>query len=147
MTAPTYSPGTTHLDLAPRLEHPRAGGGGELAQRQRAGRLEGGVGGVDRVRLAVDERDVHVDERPVAADAALGLGPDALLHAAVELAGHGAADDPLLEDDARAGRPGLALDHDDGVLPVPAGLLDVPAGDPRRAGERLDHRHAHRARW
>ena len=31
------------------------------------------------------------------------------------------------------GAPGLALDDDDGVLAVPAGLLDVPAGDARPA--------------
>ena len=95
------------------------------------------------MRLAVDQRQVDVDQRPVAADPALRLRPDALLHAAVELAGHRAADDLLLEDDAGAGRAGLALHDDDGVLPVAAGLLHVPAGHPRRPGEGLDHGHAH----
>ena len=137
-------PGHLHRDLAPRLQQAGAGGRGELAQGQRAGGLEGGVGGVDRVRLAVDQGDVDVDDGAVAAHAAVGLRPDALLHAAVELGGHRAADDPLVEDDPAARRPGLALDDDDGVLPVPPGLLHVPRRDPRRAGEGLHQRYPDR---
>ncbi len=46
----------------------------------------------------------------------------------------------------RAGRQRLDLDVADGVLPVPAGLLDVPAVARRPAGERLAQRHPQRHR-
>ena len=54
--------------------------------------------------------------------------------------GHGPADDLRLEDEPLAARQGLELDVAHGVLAVPAGLLDVAAGDPRGLGDRLAHR-------
>src|SRR5215203_3224941 len=75
---------------------------------------------------------------------ALPIFVDAFLDAAVELAGHRAADDPLLEHDPRARWPGFGVHDHDGVLTVPAGLLDVPARDPGAARQGLDHGHADR---
>ena len=50
-----------------------------------AGDLEGHVGGVDRVRLAVDQRHPQVHDRVAGGDALVHLGPQALLHRRDEL--------------------------------------------------------------
>ena len=69
--------------LVERFEQHRPARLARLAQRQRARGLERGVGGVDAVRLAVDQRRPHVDDRVVlVGQPALELGPDALLDAA-----------------------------------------------------------------
>ena len=82
------------------------------------------------MRLAVDERHADVDHRVAGADAALHLGAHALLDRGDELPRHRAADDLVDELEARARRQRLDLDVADGVLAVPAGLLDVPAACP-----------------
>ena len=79
------------------------------------------------MRLAADQADPDVDQRVTGRDAALHLGPDALLHARDELPWHRAAHHPVDELEPGPGRQGLDLDVADGVLAVPAGLLDVPA--------------------
>ena len=68
--------------------------------------LEGHVGGVDAVGLAVGERDPQVDQRVAVAHAALHLRPHALLDARDELARYGAADD--LVDELEPRRPRAA---------------------------------------
>ncbi len=114
-------------DLVDRLEQRHLALLGGLPQRQRAGGLERGVGGVDAVRLAVDQGDPQVDHRVAGDQAALHLGADALLDRRDVVVRHRAADD--LVDELEAGAAGQRLDLDvaDGVLAVPAGLLDVPA--------------------
>ena len=129
------------LHLVDRLQQHRPARRRRLPQRQRTRGLERGVGGVDAVRLAVDQRRPEVDRRVLGVgQPALQLRPDALLHARDVLRGHRAADDLRLEHEPRAARQRLELDVAHGVLAVPAGLLDVPAGDPRRLRDRLAHR-------
>ena len=115
------------LDGAHRLEQPDARCRRRLLQSERAGDLERGVAGVDPVRLAVDEADPHVDQRSPRDDPLLGLGADPLLHRRDVVVGDRPTDD--LVDELEAGALGQRLDLDraDGVLAVPAGLLDVPA--------------------
>ncbi len=97
---------------------------GGVAQGEGGGVLEGRVGGVDGVGLAVGEGDPDVDEGVSGGDALGELGADALLDGGDEVFGDGAADDVFLELEARAGREGLDLQVADGVLAVAAGLFD-----------------------
>ena len=98
------------------------------------------------MRLAADQRHPQIDHR-VAVDARLELRADALLDARDELPGDRAADHPVDELETAALRQRFDLDLGDRVLPVPAGLLDVPAqavrGGPHRLADgdpdRLDH--------
>jgi hypothetical protein len=83
-----------------RLEQRDLAGLGGLAQGERSRALEGRVGGVDTVRLAVGERDPDVDHGVAMAHTALHLGAYALLDRADELPGHGTADDLVEELEA-----------------------------------------------
>ena len=67
--------GDQHRHLGHRLQEMDPGVGGRLAQRERARRLERGVGGVHRVRLAVEQRDPYVDERMAGGHARGRPGP------------------------------------------------------------------------
>ena len=127
ITAPTKASGTRIDDLVDRLEQlhlPLLGG---VLERHRAGGLERGVGGVDAVRLAVEERDPEVDHLVAGDEAALHLGAHALLHRRDVVVRHRAADDLVDELEPGAARQRLDLDVAHAVLAVPAGLLDVPA--------------------
>ena len=96
-----------------------------VAQRHRAGQLEGHRRAVDVVVAAVDERDLDVDQREAGQDAAVARLADALLDRRDELLGDDAADDLVVEDDALAALVGLDAQLDVAVLAVAAGLLDV----------------------
>jgi hypothetical protein len=92
------------------------------------------------VGLAVEEGDPDVDQR-VAGEHALGeLGAGALLHRGDEVAWHGAADDLVDELETATAGERLDLEVAHGILPVPAGLLDVPALDDDLLDEGLAQR-------
>ncbi len=91
--------------------------------------------------LAVDQGDLHVDERISRRHALLGLRVHALLHGRDELARNRTAHHLLGEDDPAAHRKWFDLDVDDRVLAVPAGLFDESAVAFRGAGEGLLQRH------
>ena len=74
---------------------------------------------------AVDERDLDVDEREAGEDAAVARLADALLDGRDELLRDDAADDLVVEDEARAALVRLDAQLDVAVLAVAAGLLDV----------------------
>src|ERR1700753_419600 len=115
---------------------------GTAARRdQPAALLEGPVGGVHRVRLAVVQGDPDAGHRVAGRDALLHLRADALFHRRDELPGHHPADD--LADDVEGGRvlQRLHLDVADAVLTVPAGLLDVTAEALGLARDRLPQWH------
>ena len=121
--------GHDQVDLVDRLEQ----GHRRLARRrltesQGAGGLEGHVGGVDAVRLAVAQGDPDVDDRVAGRHAPWSIWARTPFSTrGDELARHRAADDLVDELEARALRERLDLDVAHGVLPVPAGLLDVPS--------------------
>ena len=96
------------------------------------------------MRLAVGQGDPQVHDGVAVADAPLHLGAHALLDGRDEVAGYGAADDLVDELEPAALRQRFDLDVADGVLPVAAGLLDVPAVALGLPGERLAQRHHER---
>src|SRR5207249_6636259 len=78
------------LDVLDRLQQHRPGLQGGLPDGHRAGDLEGHVGGVDGVVLAVDQGDLDVDHR-VAGHDAFGHGvADAFFDRGPEVLGDGA---------------------------------------------------------
>ena len=99
--------------LVHRLQQGRSAALGGVAQGQRAGGLERRVGRVDAVRLAVDQGDPQVHHRVTGEDAALQLGPDALLHGRDVVVRHRAADHPV--DELEAGARGQRLHLDVGT--------------------------------
>ena len=144
MIVPTRSSGTITDTVSSGSSIVTIGPARGLAQRQPAGHLEGHVGGVDAVGLAVGQGHAEVDDRVAVADAALHLGAHALLDRGDEVAGYGAPDDLVDELEPAALGEGLDLDVAHGVLAVAAGLLDVPAVALRGAAERLAQRHHER---
>ena len=74
---------------------------------------------------AVEERDLDVDHRVAGEHAAAHRLADALLDRRDELLRDDAADDVVLEDEARAALAGLDVDEHVAVLAAAAGLLDV----------------------
>ncbi len=124
-----------HRDLVHRLEQQNLRLLRGIAERVPAGHLEGHVGGVDRVGLAVNERDPDVDHGVTGAHALLHLCPHSLLDAGDELAWDRAADH--LVDELKAGSlwHRFNLDVADRELPVATGLLHMtpmPLGRTRR---------------
>ena len=99
-----------------------------LLEGQRAGHLEGDLGGVDVVVLAVDERRPHVHHRVARLDAALERLLDALLDGGDVLDGDRPALDLVDELEALPGS-GLEVDVDDPELARAAGLAHEPAFD------------------
>ena len=114
-----------------------------LAQRQGARGLEGHVGGVDGVGLAVVQGDGDVHHRETEQGALGHLGLDALVHRPDELARHGAAHHLVDELVARPAFEGGDLDLADRVLAVTARLFHVASLGFRWDGEGLPQRHLH----
>src|SRR5204863_2525615 len=109
-----------------------------------AGDLERHFRRVDRVLLAVDQLDPHVDDRVSVHAAVHHRLVDALLHRGDVTAGDRATDDLVDELEPAAPRQRLDVDHAHTELAVAAGLLLVLALDVlRTAGDRLAVRHAH----
>src|SRR5690606_11881946 len=125
------------LDLHDRLEQLEARLTRAFLEGERSGDLESGRAGVDVVVRAVDELHVHVDDG-VAGEHAAGHGVrDALFDRSDELLGDHAADDRVLEDEARAVLRGADLDPAVTEHAAAARLLDVLALGANRLGDRL----------
>ena len=110
---------------------------GGVAQGECPRHLEGHIGGIDAVGLAVDQCHPQVDHGIAGADALLHLCRDTLLDAGDELSRNGAADDLVDELETGSLRERFDLDIADRVLAVSAGLLDVAAMALGAAGEGL----------
>src|SRR5262249_54672724 len=103
--------------------------------------LERHVGRVDRVILTVEEPALEVDDREAGEDAANPRLLDALLDGRDELARHRAADDRVIENEARAAGKGLEVNVCDAELAVTSRLLLVLSFDVlHRGGEGLEVR-------
>ena len=81
-----------------------------VLEAERRGDLEGVPARVDLVVAAVGEADLAVDQRVAGEDAAAHRLADALLDRGDELLGDDAADDVVLEDEARAALGRLDVD-------------------------------------
>src|SRR4051812_44397936 len=90
------------FDVHDRLEQDQPGLVRGLLERHRARDLERHFRGVDVVVAAVDQLDLHVDDRVTREDAVLQCLGDALLDRADVLARDRAADDLVLEDEPGA---------------------------------------------
>ena len=98
--------------------------------------------------LPVDEGHLDVDHRITGDHALAHVVDDPLLHRGPEVLGDGPPEDLVLPHEALASFGRSDLDHADPVLPVTAGLLDVPALGPAVARNRLavgDARHLGRS--
>ena len=112
---------------------------------ERARGLEGHVGGVDAVRLAVGEGDPQVDDRVAVADAALHLRAHALLDAGDELARHRRRRPPCRR--TRSPEPsgsGSTSMSQTAYWPCPPDCLTCRPCALGLAGERLAQRHHER---
>src|SRR5690606_13676205 len=98
--------GDGDLEPADRLEHDRPRLLERGPERQPAGDLEGHLGAVDRVLLAVGDGDLHVDHREAEHAALLHRLLDALLDGGDERAADRPADDRALELEAAAAGSG-----------------------------------------
>ena len=87
MTSPWFGLGHGHDELADRLEQDRVGLRQRLLQPDRRRDLERHLGAVDRVVLAVEARDLHVDDGEAERAAVLHRLGDALLDRGDELRG------------------------------------------------------------
>ena len=114
-----------------------------FAQRQGARGLEGHVGGVDGVGLAVVEGDGEVHHREAEQGALGHLGLDSLVHRPDELARHGAAHHLVDELVARPAFEGGDLDLADRVLAVATRLFHVASLGLRGGGEGFPQRYLH----
>src|SRR5690606_30295776 len=119
-----------NLDLVDRLKQNGITFRHAFAHGKAGGGAEGVFGTVDRMELAIDKRDGDIDNRK--AKRPFGeIFANAMLDGGNILARHGAADDPLLEIEARATRQRPDFDMDIAELPMPAALSPV-AGALRR---------------
>src|SRR6185503_2570835 len=110
-----------------RLQQVQAGALGAVLKCHRSCNFEGGPRRIDLVEAPVIEAGLRVDDGiPGEYSAAHGL-PDALLDRWDELLRDDAADDVVIEDEARAARTGLDLDLYVTVLAVTAGLANIAA--------------------
>ena len=93
------------------------------------------------MRLPVGESHPEVHDGVAEADPALHLGADAAFDAGDELTGDRAADDLVVELEARTLGEGFDLDVADRILAVATGLLHVPSVSLPRTDEGLAERH------
>src|SRR5258708_775634 len=117
--------GRDDLDAQDRLEQVQPRPLGAVLERERARDFERLRRGVDLVVRAVVELDLDVDDGVAREHAAVHRLADALLDGRNELLRDGAADDLVLEDEARPALARLEPDEHVAVLAAPAGLLGV----------------------
>ncbi len=89
--------GGEHADGEHRFEQDDPGGPSRVFQRQRTRGLEGDVGGVHGVRLAVHQANPDVDKREAGGDPEVELAPHAPFHRRDELTRDRTADDLVAE--------------------------------------------------
>src|SRR5829696_513776 len=135
-----------HLDLHVRFQQHRMGFLDGALEGHRSSDLERILGGVDTMKRAVAEAHLHVNHG-VAGDIPAGHRlDDSLLHRRDELARDGAADDAVLELEARtAGQRGELYPRVAELAPA-TGLLLVAALGLGRARDRLHKGHLRRPR-
>src|SRR5829696_2585309 len=135
-----------HLDLHVRFQQHRMGFLDGALEGHRSSDLERILGGVDTMKRAVAEAHLHVNHG-VAGDIPAGHRlDDSLLHRRDELARDGAADDAVLELEARtAGQRGELYPRVAELAPA-AGLLLVAALGLGRACDRFHKGHLRRPR-
>ena len=126
MTSPMYCSGTTTSIFMIGSRRCTPGALGAVLEAERRGDLEGLRARVDLVVAAVGRGGTSMSTSGKPGEDAAGHRlADALLDGRDELLGDDAADDVVLEDEARAALAGLDLHDDVAVLAAAAGLLGV----------------------